>query len=173
MTSTSTKEHAVQDSDICCPRFKPEEWDNVNHWWDNKLFLKDSVRELFHIPLPGTYQKAITRMWNLAAEAGAAPKKDDFLLLAHDPSSFKGELYMSITTDIPGASVVKLSGRFFSRVFQGSYGDVRRCLSEMKDSLAANKMRSTKDYVSFPYCPECSKKYGANYIVIISEVVQE
>jgi hypothetical protein len=173
MTSIISKEHALQDSDVCCPKFKPELWDNITHWWNNKLFLKDAVPELFHIPLPGTYKHAITRMWNQADHCGAAPNKEDFLLLAHDPSSFKGELYMSITRDIPGANVVKLTGAFFSRVFHGGYGDVPRFLKEMTHSLAANKMRSAKDYVFFPYCPECSKKYGESYVVIISEIVRD
>jgi hypothetical protein len=158
------------DSEVCCPLFKPDAWDNVTHSWHEKLFLKDSVPEVFHIPLPGSYEKVITRMWKKAADAGAAPESNDFLLLAHDPSAFKGELYMAVTKEIPGEETVKLSGDFFSKVFEGSYGDVPKCLRKTDEFLAANAMVSKKYYINFPYCPKCAKKYGHSYVVVVAEV---
>lgn len=160
----------AKEEEICCAVFDPEQWDNVRHHWEQKLFLKDSVPEFFHIPLPGTYAKAITRMWDIAEKAGAAPDRKDFLLLAHDPSPFKGELYMSITKDISGQKTVKLTGTFLSRVYEGPYGDVPRCLRKTDAYLTVNGMMSKKYYVNFPYCPKCAKKYGHNYIVVVAEV---
>jgi hypothetical protein len=158
------------DTDVCCPLFHPESWDNIQHIWDHKLFLKDAVPEFFHIPLPGSYEKAITRMWNKAKDAHAEPDRKDFLLLAHDPSSFKGELYMFVTKEIPGEQTESLTGTFYSKVFEGPYSDVPRCLRSMNIFLADNKMVSKKDYIYFPYCPKCAKKYGHNYIVVVSRV---
>ncbi len=158
------------DTDVCCPLFHPENWNNIQHIWDHKLFLKDSVPEFFHIPLPGTYEKAITRMWNKANGAHAAPGPKDFLLLAHDPSSFKGELYMSVTKEIPGEQTESFTGTFFSKVFEGDYSDARRALRSMEGFLTDNEMISEKDYIYFPYCPKCAKKYGRNYIVVVSQI---
>lgn len=161
---------AAAATDVCCPVFDPGEWNNILHQWTEKRFVKDTIPEIFHIPLPGTYRKAISRMWSKAQRAGAAPAPDDFLLLAHDPSACKGELYMAVTRDVPGADTVKLSGNFFSKVFEGTYGDVPRCLKEMKEHLASSNLFSKKDYIYFPYCPKCAKKYGHNYIVVVAEV---
>lgn len=156
-------------NEVCCPLFDPAQWDNVQHTWNEKLFLKDSIPQFLHIPLPGTYGKAIARMWKTANAAGAAPDPKDFLLLAHDPSPFKAELYMSITKEIKGCDTVKLKGRFFSKVFETSYNEVPKCLRKTDDYLAANSMVSKKYYIFFPYCPRCAKKYGHKYVVVLAE----
>ncbi|MFZ6013207.1 MAG: hydrolase [Bacteroidota bacterium] len=163
-------ESPAKESNVCCALFHSEQWDNVRHSWSEKPFLKDSVPEIFHVPLPGSYPKAIARMWKRAKEAGAAPGPHDFLLLAHDPSAFKAELYMAVTKDIEGADSVKITGDFLSKVYEGSYGDVPKCLRKTDEFLAANSMVSKKYYIYFPYCPECAKKYGHNYIVVLAEV---
>ena len=166
----SAKKAPVNESDICCPLFDPKQWDNVEQTWKDKLFLKDSVPEFFHIPFPGTYAKAIGRMWDIAEKAGAAPDRKDFLLLAHDPSPFKGELYMWITKEISGYDTVKLTGTFFSKVYEGPYGDVPKFLRKTDAYLTVNGMLSKKYYINFPYCPKCAKKYGHNYVVVVAEV---
>jgi hypothetical protein len=163
-------EISLNSEEVCCPFFKVEKWDEVKQRWINKPFLKDSVPQLFHIPLPGTYAKTIGRMWGKATKANAAPPRDSFLLIAHDPSPFRGELFMEITRDIPDADVVKLSGIFYSKVFEASFNEIPVCLKKMKDLLSKNHLVSQKDYVYFPYCPKCSKKYGHKYVVIISQV---
>jgi hypothetical protein len=170
MLAEKNKSNTLESSKICCPVFDPSKWDNVHHQWTDKLFLKDSVPELFHIPLPGTYKKTITRMWQKAEVAGAEPSPSEFLLLAHDPSAFKGELFMTITKEIPGAECVRLSGSYLSKVFEGNYNEVPRCIKEMNALLSSNQLISKKEYIYYPYCPNCAKKYGHNYIVVISEV---
>jgi hypothetical protein len=160
----------LMDQDICCTEFEPALWQNKKFVWTNKLFLKDSIPELFHIPLPGAYGRAITRMWEKATKAGAAPERKDFFLMAHDPSPFKGELYMAITKEIAGEDNVKLSGTYMSKVFDGPYHHVPKFMAWMDGHLASIKMKARKYYFSFAYCPKCSKKYGHNYIVAIAEV---
>jgi len=168
---TITQENPVMtDSDVCCPVFDPSLWDNKKHVWSDKLFLKDSVPELFHIPLPSMYGKVVSRMWQKAEDAGAAPEMKDFLLLAHDPSPFKSNLFLAITKEIPGEENVKLSGTYMSKVFDGAYNKVPKYIKETDGYLASLKMKAKKYYFYFAYCPECAKKYGHNYIVAIAEV---
>lgn len=155
---------------ICCPEFDPTLWSHKEHEWRDKLFLKAHVPELFHMPLPGTYKKAITKMWKTAELAGAAPGLKDFLLLAYDPSPFKSELYMTITKDIPGEDVVRLSGKFISMVFDGPYNHVPQYMAQMEDYLAGLGTRARKFYFYFAYCPKCAKKYGHNYVVALAQV---
>jgi hypothetical protein len=168
---TMTQENAVlEESDVCCPEFDSTRWNNKKHMWSNKLFLKDSVPELFHIPLPSMYGKVITRMWDKAHNAGAAPDIKDFLLLTHDPSPFKGELFLAITKEIPGEENVRISGTFMSKVFDGPYNHVPKYVKEMDGYLASLKMKAKKYYFYYAYCPKCAKKYGHNYIVTVAEV---
>lgn len=168
---TITQENPVlKESEVCCPEFDPTGWDNKKHFWTNKLFLKDSVPELFHIPLPSMYGKVISRMWKKAEDAAAAPEVKDFLLLAHDPSPFKSELLLAITKEIPGEENVKLSGMYMSKVFDGPYNKVPKYIKEMDGYLASLKMKARKYYFYYAYCPECAKKYGHNYIVALAEV---
>lgn len=35
--------------------------------------------------------------------------------------------------------------------------------------LASKEKLSIKDYLYFPYCPKCAKKYGHHYIVVVSQ----
>lgn len=166
-----TQENPVlEESEVCCPEFDRSPWDNKKHVWSDKLFLKDSVPELFHIPLPSMYGKVITRMWKKANDAGAAPDLKDFLLLAYDPSPFKGELFLAITKEIPGEENVKLSGTYMSKVFDGPYNQVPKYIKEMEGYLASLKMKAKKYYFYYAYCPKCAKKYGHNYIVALAEV---
>jgi len=170
-------ETTMEDTEIignggeeCCPNFDPSLWDNIEHRWENRLFLRDSVPEIFHMPLPRTYGNVITRMWKKAQAAGAAPDRKDFLLLAYDPSPFKGELYMAITKEIPGEDNVRLSGNFVSKVFDGPYNKVPAYIREMNGYLGSKRKEAEKYFFYYAYCPKCAKKYGHNYIVALAQV---
>lgn len=170
MKTTTLENPVLAESELCCPEFDPTPWDNKKHVWTDKLFLKDSVPELFHMPLPSMYGKVINSMWEKSHDAGAAPEIKDFLLLAHDPSPFKGELYMAITKEIPGEQNVKLSGTFMTKVFDGPYNHVPKYVKEMDGYLASLKLKAKKYYFYYAYCPKRAKKYGHNYIVAFAEV---
>jgi len=168
---TKTEENVMSvESDVCCPEFDPALWENKKHVWEDKLFLKDSVPELFHIPLPSIYGKVITRMWEKANQYGVAPELKDFLLLAHDPSPFRGELFLAITKEIPGENNIRLSGTFISKVFDGPYNKVPTYIKETNAYLNSLNLKAIKYYFYYAYCPKCAKKYGHNYIVALAEV---
>jgi len=77
---------------------------------------------------------------------------------------------MAITKEIPDADIVKLSGTYMSRVFDGPYSQIPKYLKEMNGYLASHKMKAKKHYFYYAYCPQCSKKYGHNYIAVVAEV---
>jgi len=170
MNTLEQESDVLMDQDICCAEFDSALWQNKKFVWTQKLFLKESIPAFFHMPLPGTYGRAITRMWEKATKAGAAPERKDFFMLAHDPSSFKSELYMAITKEIPGEENVKFSGTYMSKVFDGPYHQVPKFMAVMDGYLASIKMKAKKYYFYYAYCPKCSKKYGHNYIVAMAEV---
>lgn len=154
----------------CCPIFNPEPWDKKTHQWNEKLFIKDYLSQLFHIPLPSMMGKVIDRMWKKASDAGANSELKDFLLLAYDPSPWKCELYMNVTKEVPGAENVKFTGTFMSMVFDGPYNKVPKYIRHFRSYLASLGKRAGKIYVYYTTCPKCAKIYGHNYIVAFAEV---
>lgn len=158
------------DSDVCCPKFDPVPWDGKAHEWKEKLFIKGSIPQLFHIPLPGTIKRTMGRMWQEAQKADAAPELKDFLTIAYDPSPWKSEFYMAVTKDVPGADNTKLTGKFLSKVFDGPYNAVPKWIKEMDEFVASQGRMTQKYYFYYTTCPKCAKKYGHNYVVAFAQV---
>jgi hypothetical protein len=155
---------------VCCPRFDKVSWDEKTFIWEDKLFIKDEIPQLFHMPLPGFINRTMQRMWTKAQEAQAAPDTEDFLLLAYDPSPWKSEFYLAVTKEVPGAENVQLSGTFLSKVFDGPYNDVPKWIKEMEQYVQAKGKKTKKYYFYYTTCPKCAKEYGHNYVVAFAEV---
>ena len=154
----------------CCPKFNPEPWDEKTHEWKDKLFIKETLPQLFHMPLPWMIGRMIQRMWKKAKDAGAAPEKEDFLWLAYDPSPWKSEHYIHVTKEIPNAENVEISGTYVSKVFDGRYNQVPEWVKQMDKYLEENGKKAKKYYFYFTTCPKCAKKYGHNYVVTFAEI---
>ncbi len=155
----------------CCPEFNPAPWDKKSHEWQNKLFIKSTIPQLFHMPLPFMVSRMITRQWKKAEAAGATPDLKDFLWLAYDPSPWKSEHYIYVTKEVPGVENVKLTGTFISKVYDGPYNAVPKWIKDMEKYLAGLKQKPLKYYFYFTTCPKCAKKYGHNYIVAFAQVI--
>jgi hypothetical protein len=160
----------TKDKSQCCSKFNPKLWDGKTHHWKNKLFIKDTVPQLFHIPFPPMVSRMIQRQWKKAQDAGAAPDIKDFLWLAYDPSPWKGEHYIHVTKKVPNAENVKLSGKYISKVFDGPYSSVPKWVKEMNMYLSKKHEKSKRYYFYFTTCPKCAKKYGHNYVVAFAQV---
>jgi hypothetical protein len=96
----------------CCPKFDPEPWHDKEITWKEKLFVKDSVMQFMHMPLPGTFGKTVGRMWKKIEDAGANPDIKDFIMLATESSPWKGEVYINATKEVANAENIKLSGMY-------------------------------------------------------------
>lgn len=162
--------HKNQEPNVCCPPFDTTLWDDKTSIWEDKLFIKDTIPQIFHMPLPGKMNKTITSMWNKAIQSSANPELNEFLLLAYDPSPWKSEFYMSVTKEVEDAENVKLSGRFLSKVFDGPYNAVPKWISEMEEYVASKGYKTKKYYFYYTTCPKCAKIHGHNYVVAFSEV---
>ena len=154
------------NNDKCCPEFNPEIWDNKTSIWNDKPFLKDEVRQVFHIPLnfPGT----VKRMFDKIKEDHNYPEDRDFLILAYDPSPWKSELYMTINEKMAGSTTI--SGEFYSKVFEGPYKEIPNFCKQMQDWGEKEGKKIKKIFFHFPYCPKCAKEYEHNYIVAFAEI---
>jgi len=124
--------------------------------------------QLFHIPL--NVGGVIRRMWRQVTNANARMSVEESLILFHDTSPWKTELFFSVSHEVPDAKNVGLSGTFVSRVFEGPYHAVPKWLREMDAGLKAQGKASLKYFVHYAYCPKCAGKYGENYGVVFAQV---
>ncbi len=155
----------------CCPKFEAAKWNNKTFIWENKPFIMESVPTLFHIPLPPMIGKKMNKMCNLADQADAnIPDMTDALVLFHDPSPFKSEIYYSVTREVEGANNTSLSGTYFAGVFEGPYNSVPKHMKAMDKHLASQNLKAKDYYVHYAYCPGCAKKFGHNYMILFAEV---
>lgn len=157
--------------DECCPEFDVSKWDKKREVWENRMFIKETMPTLFHMPFPPTIGKKITRMYKLVDKADAhLPDKSDTLILFRDPSAFRSEIYYSVSKQVADAQNSEISGTFVSRVFDGKYNEIPKFIKEM-DRYLNESGESAKDYyIHYAYCPLCAKKYGHNYVTLFAKV---
>jgi len=155
---------------ICCPRFNPNGWNEKEIILKNKLFVKVNVITLFHIPLNfGMVMKTVCKKID-EQKAGVDPK--DWLMLSDEHSNWKSTQYIAIKKEIKGMKNVRLSGKFLTKVYEGSYKD---CGKWYKDIIDYTKRKTGKDpkkiFAYYTTCPKCAKKYGKNYVVMFAQVL--
>lgn len=150
----------------CCPRFHPEGWDEQELHFDNKPFVQASTISVFHVPLNmgsvfGKTQEAIQREH---ADGGG------FLVLSHDDSAWHAEHLFAVDKDVPGAEMVRLSGTFLTKVFEGPYSNAKRWCGDMEGLVAQKGKHLDQLYFFFTTCPRCAKTYGKNYVFGVAKV---
>ena len=150
----------------CCPKFNPELWQEKEIVFKDKLFLKDHVTSIFHIPL--NFGKVMERSMEKIEHAGAKPA--DQLVLTDEKSLWGSEIYFAIEKEVPKADMEKISGTFLTKVFEGSYNDMGKFVGRMQDYVKSKASDLKKLYFYYPYCPKCSKAYGKNFIVMLAQI---
>jgi len=167
MRSEVTIMDKVHDSETgCCPRFDREPWDEKEVKFDDKLFVKDHVRSFFHIPL--NFSKVMARNMKKISSAGAMPPLP--LMLSDEKSLWGADVYIAVAKEVPNTKMVRLSGTFLTKVFEGSYRDIRKWVSQMTQYVGSKKRRIEKMYFFYTTCPKCAAHYGKNYVVILAKV---
>jgi len=151
----------------CCEPFNPDSWQDKEIIWTNKIFVKDQVTSLFHIPV--NMGKKIVKNMELIEKANAkAPYQ---LMLCDEKSMWACNIYIDVAKDVPGAEMATLSGTFLTKVFEGPYQNVGKWAKEM-EGYVKNKGRELKKiYFFYTTCPKCAKVYGKNYVVLFAQVV--
>ncbi len=152
----------------CCPSFNAEGWDEQELHFKEKLFVKARTRSFFHIPInmgsvfPATFA---------AIEKAGARDDDQFIVLSYDPSAWRGEHYFSVTRDVPEQEMVRLTGDYLTKVFEGPYKNAPKWEKEMESFVNSRGKQVKKTYFFYTTCPKCAKYYGKNYLVAVSEIV--
>jgi len=149
----------------CCNRFDPVPWNEKELVWKNKLFVKDHVLSIFHIPL--NFGQVIVKNMEKIKKADAL---GDQLMLSDENSLFGSDVYIAVSKEVSGAKMEKISGTFFSKTFDGPYQNMGNWIKEMEKYVASKGRKTEKLYFFYTMCPACAKAYGQNYTVILAKV---
>jgi hypothetical protein len=153
-----------------CPVFDVARWNDKVYTWENKMFIRGTMPQVLHFPLPGMIKRIMKKLWKQAAEAGAESSQEDFLMLTYDLSPWLCEFYMTVTRSVPGADNVILSGTYFTKVFDGPFSLVPQYINEMDILLTQKDMLAKKYYFYEAACPLCERKYKEKNIVAFAEI---
>ena len=150
----------------CCPRFNPEPWQEKEITFKDRLFVKDHVRSFLHIPL--NFGNVMVKNVEKIQKADALTPEP--LMLSDEKSLWGSDIYIAVTKEVPDAEMVKLSGTFLTKVFEGSYGNTSKWVRAMLDFIKSRGKEAKKLYFFYTTCPKCAKFYGKNYTVLLAEV---
>ena len=152
----------------CCPKFDPKPWEEKEISWKNKLFVKDTVRAIMHVPL--NMGPVIARLSKKINASDANVPENEFLILSLEESPWKSEQFIPVTKEVADAENIKLSGKFLTKVFEGSYKDAPNWYTEMNNFVKSKGSEARKIYSYYTTCPKCAKAYGKNYVVLFAQI---
>ena len=154
----------------CCPRFKPEPWHGKQMHLEEQLFVKASVRCLFHIPL--NIGAMFTRVM-AAIDKADAHLADTHLTMSYSPSLWSSEHYFAVSKEVPGEQMVTLSGDFLLQVYEGPFSKAGSWAKDLRDYVKLQNRTLARSYFFYTTCPSCAKTYGKNYVVGIGQVLEQ
>jgi hypothetical protein len=150
----------------CCPKFDPTKWDDKVFKWSDKKFIKDKVFTFFYMPV--NFGQVITRMTQKVESA--CVKMPDWLCLSDHTSKWNMDLYLAVDQEVSGADNVVLTGKFYSRVYEGDFKDTGKWCADFEVQAKEKGLSVKKYFMWYTTCPKCAKKYGKNYVVVVGQV---
>lgn len=151
---------------ICCPEINTDDWQDKMINWEEKKFIKDRVCTLFYMPI--NFGKVITRL--MAKVEKTSSSTPDYLCLSDHTSKWNMDIFLAVDQNIPGAENVTISGKFYSRVYDGPFKDTGKWSKDYDAKAKEKGLTIKKWYMWYTTCPKCAKKYGKNPVVIICQV---
>lgn len=150
----------------CCPEFDPIPWDDKIFAWENKRFIKDKVFTIFYMPM--NFGQVMKRLDRKVSDAGAT--MPDNLGLSDHTSKWNMDIYLAVDKEVSDAENVALSGKFFSKVYEGPFRDTEKWCKDFENLAKIKGFTIKKWYMWYTTCPKCAKKYGKNYVVVIGQI---
>lgn len=155
-----------QDPSVCCPEFDPAPWQDKEFTWENKPFIQEKLFTLYYMPLG--FGRVMKRLDKQITKAGAIVP--DNLCLADHVSPWNMNLFLAVDKEVPGANNTTISGRFFSRFYEGPYRDTGKWMKDFEAVMKTRGMNSQKVFMWYTTCPKCAKKWGKNYVGILAQM---
>lgn len=127
----------------CCPRFKPEGWDEQELHFKDKPFVKARTVSFLHMPvnMGSVFSKTSKKI-----EKAKAMDEHQFIVLTEDKSKWESEHYFAVTRDVPDGEMVYLSGDYMTKVFEGPYKDVAKWYGDMENYVNKKGKKAEKIY---------------------------
>ena len=147
----------------CCPEFNPEPWDEKTFEWNNKKFIKARVFTFLFMPV--NFGGVMKKLDKKVRDAGA--KIPDNLCLSDHTSMWNMNVFLAVDKEIPDAENATISGKFLSKVYEGSFQDTGKWTKDFEQFAKSKGSDISKMYMWYTTCPKCAKKYGKNYTAII------
>ena len=155
-----------ETNSTCCPEFNPVLWDDKILEWKNKKFIRDHIFTIFFMPI--NFGKVMKRVNEKVKKAGA--EVPDWLCLSDHTSKWNMDVYLEVDKEIPDADNTTLSGKFYCKVYEGAFGDTGKWCKDFENTAKAKGYSTKKMFMWYTTCPKCAKKYGKNYVAIISQI---
>jgi hypothetical protein len=156
----------IKANDVCCPEFDPSLWDDKTVEWKNKTFIKERVATFLFMPI--NFGSKMTKLTKAVDEAGATVP--DWLCLSDHSSKWNMDLYLAVNKHITGAINTTLSGKFYIKVYEGSFNETGKWCKDAESIVKSKGQNVKKMYMWYTTCPKCAKKYGKNYVAIVSQI---
>lgn len=150
----------------CCALIDPNEWDGKTFSFIDKPFAVVRTHSIFHVPVDMASVMRRTQARIDQADARAA----DALVLSHDVSPWRALHYVAVTGEVPGMDVVRMSGRFLTKVFDGPYRQTREWEQQLREYALARGEVPVHTYFFYTACPRCAETFGSNYVVGFARV---
>ena len=147
-------------------KFDPIPWDDKMIVWENKKFIRDSVCTVFYMPL--NFGSVMKKLDKVITQAGVV--LTDGLCLSDHTSKWNMDLYLAVDKVIPNAENVLITGKFYSKVYEGSFQNTGKWTKDFESIVKSKEMTINKLYMWYTTCPKCAKKYGKNYVALLAQV---
>jgi len=157
---------ASEQDSICCPKFNPDSWDDKLHEWEHKKFIKDKVFSVFYMPI--NFGSIMKRFDKIVTKANA--NIPDSLCLSDHTSKWNMDVFLAVDKEIAEAENTSFSGKFYSKVYEGSFKDTGKWSADFENQVNMKGLKSKKQFMWYTTCPKCVKKYGKNYVAILSQI---
>ncbi len=161
------KYDASDNSTGCCPRFNPDGWDGRDLRFNEKLFVKAVTRSINHVPVD---MGPVFQTTFEAIEKAGAHDPDEFMVLSRDVSDVEAQHFFSLSKPVPDQELVKWSGDYRTKLFEGPYENAPEWEGRFRAELADQHLKPGKIYYFYTTCPKCAEAYGKNYVVGVAEL---
>ena len=110
----------------------------------------------------------MTKLDKIVSKEGA--EIQDGMALSDHTSKWNMDLYSAVDKEIPDAKNTTLSGKFLSKVYEGSFKDTGKWMKDFESYAKGKELEIGKMYMWYTTCPKCAKKYGKNYVAIVGQI---
>jgi len=80
------------------------------------------------------------------------------------------DLYLAVDKEIVNSENTTLSGKFYSKVYEGPFNDSGKWMKDFGNLTKSKGLTIRKQYMWYTTCPKCAKKYGKNYVVVMGQI---